>query len=177
MKIKIDGLIIVEGKTDIVFLSSFIDADFYSVNGSAVDESDFEFIKKYKDKGTCIVLTDPDYPGKKIRQAINREVPGVFNAYVKKECSIKKNKVGVAESTKEEVINALQNVVCFSDNKIESNLTANDLLELGLIGPKSTFKRDLLCEKMHIGHSNAKQLLKKLRMLGFTKEDIEGYVK
>ena len=177
MKVKIDGLIIVEGKTDIFFLSSFLDADFYSVNGSAVNQNDFDFIKKYKENGVCIVLTDPDFPGKKIRQAINREVPGVLNAYVKKECSIKKNKVGVAESTKEEVINALKNVICFNRNKIETNLTVNDLLDLGLIGPGSTFKRNLLCEKMHIGHSNAKQLLKKLKMLGFIKEDIEDYVK
>ena len=40
-------LIVVEGKTDIAFLSSFIDADFYSVNGSAVSEKDIQFIKEY----------------------------------------------------------------------------------------------------------------------------------
>ena len=44
-------LIVVEGKTDIAYLSSFINADFYSVNGSAVSESDVDFIKEYLKKG------------------------------------------------------------------------------------------------------------------------------
>ena len=48
-------LIVVEGKTDIAFLSSFIDADFYSVNGSAVSEKDIQFIKEYIKKGEVIV--------------------------------------------------------------------------------------------------------------------------
>ena len=40
-------LIVVEGKTDINFLSTFLDYDFYSVNGSAVSDKDIAFIKEY----------------------------------------------------------------------------------------------------------------------------------
>ena len=40
-------LIVVEGKTDIDFLSTFLDYDFYSVNGSAVSDKDIVFIKEY----------------------------------------------------------------------------------------------------------------------------------
>jgi 5S rRNA maturation endonuclease (ribonuclease M5) len=36
MKNKINELIVVEGKSDITFLSSFLSADFYQVHGSAV---------------------------------------------------------------------------------------------------------------------------------------------
>ena len=78
-------LIVVEGKTDIAYLSSFIDADFYSVNGSAVSESDVNFIKEYLKKGDVIVLTDPDFPGKKIRNYLNQQIEGLKNAYVRKE--------------------------------------------------------------------------------------------
>jgi 5S rRNA maturation endonuclease (ribonuclease M5) len=47
---RIEDLIVVEGKTDIDFLSSFIDADFYSVNGSAVNEKDIDFLKNISSK-------------------------------------------------------------------------------------------------------------------------------
>lgn len=54
-----------------------------------------------------IILTDPDFPGMQIRNKILKEIPNAKQAFVRKEVSIKHHKVGVAESTKEEVNNAL----------------------------------------------------------------------
>lgn len=45
-KLHLNELIVVEGKTDIDFLSSFIEADFYSVNGSAISSKDISFLKE-----------------------------------------------------------------------------------------------------------------------------------
>ena len=62
MNDKIKELIVVEGKTDIDFLSSFLNADFYQVGGSAIDKDDIDFLKKANAERGIIVLTDPDYP-------------------------------------------------------------------------------------------------------------------
>lgn len=167
-------LIVVEGKTDIAFLSSFIDADFYSVNGSAVSEKDIQFIKEYIKKGEVIVLTDPDFPGTKIRNYLNENIPNLKNAFVRKELSIKKHKVGVAESTVEEVKRALQNAQVFKNKTNKHNLLkTNDLIDLGLIGRNDSSKlRKIVSENFHLGFTNGKTLLKRLNMLEINKEQI-----
>ncbi len=180
MKRKIDALIVVEGKTDIDFLSSFLDANFYSVNGSAISPNDLNFLMKVSKKNKIIVLTDPDYPGMRIRNIINSKITkNIYNAYVRKEFSIKKHKVGVAESTIEEVNKALDNLVEFtSSNLLKSNLTLNDLYELKLVGNENSKKyREILEKKLHIGYSNGKQLLNKLKMLNVDKKEIMEILK
>ena len=175
-KLKINGLIVVEGKTDIDFLSSFIDASFYSVNGSAVNDEDLKFIKKIKEKTNVIVLTDPDYPGLKIRNYLNENIDDLFNAYVRKEVSIKKGKVGVAESTKEEITSSLSNLKLYKKD-VKSNLELIDLYDLNLIGKESSENRSKLVNNLHIGYSNGKQLLKKLRMLGINKDELTEIIR
>lgn len=177
MKNKFDFLIVVEGKTDIDFLSSFIEAEFYSVNGSAVCEKDYDFINNCLKNREVVVLSDPDFPGLKIRNNINNQCPGVKNAFIRKEFSIKKNKVGVAESTKEEVLSALNNLLDYKNDK-KGNLTSFDLYELGLIGSNNSLKlRKYLSEKLHLGQVNGKNLLKRLNSLGIDKEKIIGEIK
>ena len=47
------------------------------------------------------------------------------------------------------------------------------LIDLGLIiGPDARHRRDIVGRKLHIGHSNGKQLLKKLNAFGYTEEDV-----
>lgn len=176
---KFKTLIVVEGKTDIDFLSSFIDADFYSVNGSAVSQKDISFIKEYKKKGEVIVLTDPDYPGTKIRNFINENTPDLKNAYVKKELSIKRNKVGVAESTIDEVKRAINSAISFKIEKSTNNtLKTEDLSELGLVGKENSKElRNFVSEKFNLGYNNGKSLLKKLNMLGIEKNEIKEALK
>lgn len=167
-------LIVVEGKTDITFLSSFLHADFYSVNGSAVSRKDIDFIKEYKKTGEVIILTDPDYPGIKIRNYLNQNIEGLKNAYVRKEYSIRNHKVGVAESTKEEVKLALKNAhVYINKEKQNVTLSNSDLIDLGLTGKENSKDlRKLVSENFHLGFNNAKTFLKKLNMLEISKEQI-----
>ena len=166
-KLHLNELIVVEGKTDIDFLSSFIEADFYSVNGSAISFKDISFLKEI----------DPDFPGKKIREILNSNLTNVYNAYVRKEFSIKNHKVGVAESTINEVLLALNNLKKFETN-VHSDLTMNDLYELNLNGSKNSKElRKTICDYLHIEYLNAKQLLKKLKMLGLNKNDLMEIVK
>ena len=167
-------LIVVEGKTDIDFLSKFLDADFYCVNGSAINQDNYDFINEYLKKGKVIILTDPDYPGLSIRNKINSNCKGCYNAYVRKEVSIKHHKVGVAESTKEEVLNAINNAINYDLSSSISDLKEIDLIDLGLSGRNdSKEKRMIISSKYHLGYNNFKSLYKKLKILNISKEDIK----
>ena len=81
---KIKEIIIVEGKSDKQFLQSFLDADIFTCNGSAIDGFDIEFIKNLAKKSGAIILTDPDYPGLRIRNILNEKLENVKHAYINK---------------------------------------------------------------------------------------------
>ncbi len=173
MKKKINGIIVVEGKTDVAFLSSFIDAEFVTTNGSEIPEKTIEYLRKSSENRGVFVLTDPDSPGKRIRDILDQNIPNLKHCFVSKEASIKKNKVGVAESTKEEVLKALNSYVETKSSKV-SNITSSDLVKLGLIGETdSALKRSLIAKKYHLGYGNAKTFLKRVNYSGLTIEDLE----
>ena len=49
------------------------------------------------------------------------------------------------------------------------------LIDLGLIiGKDARRKREILGRKLHIGHSNGKQLLNKLNAFGYTEADVRN---
>ncbi len=165
-------VLVVEGPTDKAFLSSFLDCEFIMTNGSAISRETIEYIKEVSKSKQVVVLTDPDYPGGQIRSKIAAEVPEVGHAFVRKEASIKHHKVGVAESTKEEVLAALSNVVPGSLSK--GNLTMADLYDFGLMGREdSAAKREKIAAMWHLGHVNAKSFLERVNALGKNKKDLE----
>ena len=165
-------VLVVEGTSDKAFLSSFLDCEFIMTNGSAISRETIDYIKEVSKSRQVVVLTDPDFPGEQIRSKIAKEVPEAAHAFVRKEVSIKHHKVGVAESTKEEVLAALSNIVPGSIQT--GSLTMNDLYELGLMGQTdSTSKRETIASKWHLGHVNAKSFLKRLNALGKNKEELE----
>ena len=94
MKKIINGIIVVEGKTDVAFLSEFIDAEFVTTNGSDTPSDTIQSLQKAQEKRNIFVLTDPDTPGKKIRDTLDQHIPNLKHCFVSKESSIKKNKVG-----------------------------------------------------------------------------------
>jgi ribonuclease M5 len=177
MKNKVNALIVVEGQSDIDFLSSFLDCEFYKVNGSAINNKDIEFIKKAKEKQQVIILTDPDFPGMQIRAKINEKIPECYNAFVRKEVSIKNHKVGVAESTKTEVLNAIKDCKFYSQKEM-GTLKTDDLFELGLIGKEnSLIIRKKVCEKLGIGYCNGNTMLKRINLLNISKNEIKEAMK
>lgn len=168
-----EGIIVVEGKTDKDFLSQFLDVEIITTNGSAISGGVLDYLKEASKSKSIIVMTDPDYPGSKIRKTINEAIPNSMNAFLPKEMCIKRGKVGVAESDKQTVLDALNNLIPQSSAK-ESNLTYDDLYSLGYIGnDDSSTKRKQLENKYHLGHTNGKSLLARLRALGVNKEDLE----
>ncbi len=173
---KIDAIIVVEGKMDEALLSSFIDADIVTTNGSAVSEETIRYIEEASKTRDIILLLDPDSPGKKIRDTIAQRVPTAKHAFVPKEKSIKKHKVGVTECDKDTILEALSHLVPEKPAPTAS-LTMNDLLELGLMGDdKSSNLRKDIGSKLNIGITNAKTFLKRANALGITRRRLEDLI-
>jgi ribonuclease M5 len=172
MKLHIKELIVVEGITDVNFLSSFLDADFVITSGSGIDQKTIDYISEASKTRGVILLLDPDFPGEQTRKKIYAQVKNAKQAFINPKLAKKGKKLGVAESTKEEVLRALSSLVTF-DNKGES-LSYADFYELGLIGKEDSSQKRLIVEDyFHLGHGSAKTIFKRLNGLGITLNQIK----
>ena len=170
---KYPAIIVVEGASDKAFINTFLEADIVTTNGSEVSRETIDYLKTAIKTRDVVVLTDPDSPGKRIRDILDQEIPGLLHAFVPKEHSIKHYKVGVAESTKEDILEGLSRVIP-SKKSEQGQLSYADLYDLGLTGyPDSKAKRDLLMKKLHLGYGNAKTLLQRANALGLGKEELK----
>lgn len=159
MKKVINKVIVVEGKSDVSFLSQYIDAEFVVTNGSEIPVETIKYLQCIKKE--IIVLTDPDFPGKKIRDTLDTYIPNLKHCFISKENSVKHGKVGVAEGNIEEILKALENN--FEINRNIGELTMNDLYKLGFVGREdSEKKRENACRKFNLGFCNAKTFLLRL---------------
>lgn len=173
MKSVINGIIVVEGKTDVAFLSQFLEAEFVTTNGSEIPEKTIQYLQKSAEKRDIFVLTDPDSPGKKIRDELDQKIPNLKHCFVAKENSIKHNKVGIAESTKEEVLSALEHYIQTDKNKV-GNVTEFDLIKLGLTGSENSKEnREKIINKFHLGFCNAKTFLKRINYQQISVKELE----
>ena len=170
---KINEIIVVEGKSDKQFLETFLNADILTCNGSAIDGFDKNYLIELSKTRGVIILTDPDYPGQRIRNEISSYLPVCKHAFVRKENSIKRHKVGVAEASKEEVLFALENVVTFDESK-KGCLYETDMMLLKLSGLDSSAYKEKVIKHFNIGHCNSKTLLKRLNLLNVSKETLEA---
>jgi len=176
MKTHIDEVLVVEGHTDVDFLSHFIDAEIVTTNGSDVPRETIDYLKSLSKTKKIIVLTDPDTPGKRIRDVLDHEISGLCHAFIPKSSAIRKGKVGVAESNEREVMLALSNLLENRPSKV-GTLTIIDLFDLGLVGtPDSFVLRQKVCDHFHVGFANGKTLLKRLNILCIEKDEIVKFL-
>lgn len=170
---KYPAVIVVEGKTDKDFIGTFLNCDIIMTNGSEVSRETIDYVKHVATTRQVIVMTDPDAPGKRIRDILNQNVPGLQNAYLPKEKCIKRHKVGVAESSCQVVLDALKHLIP-GINSNKSDINPSDLYELGLSGaPESSSLRHRLEIKLHLGHTNGKTFLERCHALGLSRKDLE----
>lgn len=165
------GFLIVEGYSDMAFLSSFLNAQIVQIGGFSFSRGIEKYLVKLSETATPIILVDPDEAGAMIKSKLVKLLPNaVVPTVVHKMSSKKKN--GIAECDKEEILDALSLYIRKGDNNVVT-LNTNALLELGLIGPNAKPKRDWLCKKLRLGECNAKTFLKRCNALQLTKEDLE----
>jgi ribonuclease M5 len=181
MKERLDALVVVEGITDVQFLSTFLEAEFVTTNGSDVPQATLDYLKAQHQKNKrIIVLTDPDSPGKRIRDVLDQHIPHLEHVYVEKNKAIKKNKVGIAQTNKETILEAIKHRIIHSKQPLTTvkQLTQIELMQLGLIGSHGALEtRNFLSKKLHLGFVNAKTLLKRLNALSLDLDTIKETLK
>ena len=164
--IKIDEVIIVEGRNDLSVLKRLIDAEIVTTGGTSMNQDFWNLLSFYDKSGKeFIVMVDPDSQGEKIRLAISNIYPKAKHIFIQASDARSKNKVGIEHASKEVILDSLKNIKSFDKRKI--NITYLDLTNLGLTGQaNSNSLRLKLTKKIGIGYCNAKTLLNRLNGIG-----------
>lgn len=173
---QIRQLIVVEGRHDSAKLKEFFECDTIETGGTSLGEEVIERIRAAQKTRGVIIFTDPDSPGNRIRNEINRAVPGCENAFIDKKAARTDHKVGIEHAGRVDLEQSLANLIIYEDRPQET-ISANDLYELGLTGSKDSAKlREKAGNALHIGFGNAKTMLRRLNCLGITKEELEKVI-
>lgn len=169
----IKEIIVVEGKSDISAVKRAVEAEVISTSGLGINDSIINLIKKASKNRGIIILTDPDYPGKKIRNILSSEIENCKHAFIPRDKANKNGNIGVENASPEEIRIALKNAKAeFSDNRQE--FTIRDLVYYNIIGNDNASNlRGKLGDELGIGYCSAKQFLKRLNSFGITREELE----
>ncbi len=169
----IKEIIVVEGKSDIAAVKRAVDAQVIATSGLGLNESIMNVIKKASKNKGIIILTDPDYPGKKIRYMISAEIENCKHAFIPRIKANKNGDIGVENASAEDIREALKNARAeISDNKQE--FTSRDMSYYMLVGSENASKvRSTLGDELGIGYCSAKQFLKRINSFGISREELE----
>ena len=166
-KLKIEEIIVVEGKDDVSAVKKAVDAQILVTNGYSLDAKERNLIKKAAEKKNIIVLTDSDYAGEVIRKRVEKLVGSqkCKHAFIPREQSTKNGDIGVENADVNAIIEALNKARCVRS-------TRKDIFEYGLQGEaNSSEKRDKLGRILGIGYCNSKQFLSRLNNFDITYEE------
>ena len=168
MKYFCEHIIVVEGKADEAFLSSFINAVYVKTNGYSIEVRDIEFINQHIGDHRCIILTDPDEAGLLIREHLHKLIPNGIDVEIPIEKCNKNNKHGIAESDEMSIIDILKEYL--NDIEPVNSVSFKDLIDMGV---DNKAKRDYLSKQMKLGVCNNKTLIKRLNYIKSNKKEIQ----
>ena len=173
---KINEVIVVEGKHDSETLKKYVDCDTIETQGSHLSKATLQLLKEVNKTRGIIIFMDPDGPGERIRSRIVECISEAKHAFIMKEKAKTSKKIGVEHAKKEDILTSLENVVTYKNEYIPS-ISMQDILALGLNGQRHSAKlREDIGNVLFIGKCNAKQILKRLNMLQITKEQLERII-
>lgn len=147
--IKVDKIIVVEGKYDKIKLSSIIDGVIIETEGFGIfkDKQKQKLLRNLAAKKGMVILTDSDSAGFVIRSFLSSIIPNEYitNAYIpdvygkekRKESGSKEGKLGVEGISSDVIIDALNKagVCCISNQTdVAKKVTTIDLFDDNLTG-------------------------------------------
>lgn len=165
-RIRINRIVVVEGRDDTANLKRFFDLETYETGGSAIDAEDIERLKLLQASRGLIVFTDPDFQGERIRKIIMAAIPEAAHAFLKRDEAAPRGKgsLGIEHASFESLKTALSGSMD-GGQAGKSDIVQTDLIKLGLImGTESRRRREYLGDVLRIGYANGKQLLPRLQM-------------
>ena len=179
---KILEAIVVEGRYDKNTLSQIVDAPIFETGGFRIfkDKDQMTLLRKVAEKRGLIIFTDSDGAGFVIRNHMKSAISGKYlkHAYIpdiygkerRKAAPGKEGKLGVEGMTRTVLLEALKRAGATfegSEQASVSQITKQDLMELGLSGGKdSSQKRKALLNKLDFPeHLSANAMLQALNLL------------
>lgn len=177
-KLKINEIIVVEGRDDITAIKRVVDAHIIALNGfSALSKKTINKMIELSKTNDLILFTDPDFAGKKIRDTLKRYIPNIKHAFVSRKDATKNDNIGVENANDKVILEALKNVIT-ANQDIENRFDISDLIDNGFIsGSNAKERRIMLGDILKIGYYNAKQLLKALNSFNISREQFNAAVK
>ncbi len=179
-KLKINEIILVEGRDDVTALKRVVDAHIIALNGfSAVNKKTLKKLEELSKTNEMILFTDPDFAGKKIRSVVEKRIPDIKHAFISRKNATKKDNIGVENASDESIKEALLHIVTHKNRSDEKYIfTVKDLIENGLCsGEGAKEKRALLGDTLKIGYYNSKQLLNSLNSFDISKENFDEAIR
>lgn len=170
-KINIDGVLIVEGKEDVSYLSSFLNALFFTTNGYDLSKEKIDFLKLAAQRNKLIIFTDSDEAGEKIRNSLKSQINPIFDAKCPQTYKKNTKKFGIAESEKNAIIDALMPFVTGRE-LAKDNYSLSTLVSLSN-NPEETKIR--LCKQYRLINGNNNSLENQLRILKISHKEIEEF--
>ncbi|MDO5088824.1 MAG: DUF4093 domain-containing protein, partial [Leptotrichiaceae bacterium] len=135
-KIKISEIIVVEGRDDITALKRVVEGHIIALNGfSGITEKSVARLQELSKYNDIILLTDPDYAGKKIRNILGKKIPNIKHAFIEREKATKGTNIGVENASDEVIVETLSNIVKYrkeNGNSHREIFKLEDLMENGL---------------------------------------------
>jgi ribonuclease M5 len=165
-------LVVVEGTHDESHLKQlYPNIHTISVGGSAVSEDVLQFLQVQEAHFDIVLLLDPDHAGERIRRIIASRLQQPKHVFLSKEVATNGKKVGVEHADKAYLDEAFQYEITSNET---NTLTVRDMVELSLTGThNSKQQRQAIAAHFHLGAPNHKTLLKRLNMLGVTKQQLK----
>ena len=185
-KIKIEEIIVVEGRDDTAAIKRAVTAQTIETHGFGMNEEMWKRIDRaYKSCGV-VLFTDPDRAGENIRRKIKERYPLCKEAFLPRREAVKKGNLGIENAAPEAIVEALLKTRSIksaglpdedAEEKGERLFTVRDMDLNGLSSGKgSKKKREKIGEMLGIGYGNAKTFLSKLNGYGVTREEFYGAV-
>jgi len=174
--IKINEVIVVEGRDDTINLKRAVEGLTIETHGFGIKRETWELIEKaYNEKG-IIVFTDPDYSGEEIRRRILEKFPNAKQAFLSRKDALKKGDIGIENAEPEAIIEALRKAHA-TEGACHNEFTSEDIYRARLSGyPDSKERRQELGKILGIGYGNSKQLLNKLNNFNISREEFNGAI-
>lgn len=170
---RIQEVIVVEGKDDVAAVKAAVDAQCLTTHGHGLNARLLQDIEEAAERCGIIILTDPDYAGKRIRRILTEHVPQAKQAYITRISATKGDDIGVENASPEAIREALQRAratLCEERHEFD----AADLFAHGLDGAAGAKERRIaLSAALGISYGNAKQMLARLNDFGITREEFE----
>jgi ribonuclease M5 len=167
----IKEVIVVEGRDDMDAVKKAVDAEVICTSGFGITQKTIDRIKAAKERCGVIILTDPDFAGEKIREAISKKVPGCKHAFVPRGRATKEGDIGVENASPESIREALTKVKS-EVNDVREEFSIGDMVKNNLTGTEMSVKmRDVLGRELGIGYGNSKQFLSRLNRYGITRDE------